>query len=139
MVIRMSKEENIKVQSLGGPIAEARDWDRLAEVFAADFVDHDPAEGQAPGLAGIQWYWRNFAAAFPDFALTPEVLSADDDYVTIVGTLTGTHTGEFMGHAPTGKKFSVRSIQTSKFADGHVVERWGSSDEYGLMQQLGLV
>ena len=139
MVIRMSKEENVRVQSLGGPIAEARDWDRLGEVFAPDFVDHDPAADQAPGLAGIQAYWRNFTAAFPDFALTPEVLSADDEYVTIVGTLTGTHTGEFLGHAPTGKKFSVRSIQTTRFADGHVVERWGSSDEYGLLRQLGLL
>lgn len=138
MISVMSKEENVKVQSLGGPIAEARDWDRLREVFAADFVDHDPAEGQAAGLAGIQDYWRGLAAAFPDFAMTPEVLSADDEYVTVVATLSGTHTGEFMDHAPTGKKFSVRSIQTTKFADGHVVERWGSSDEYGLMRQLGL-
>jgi predicted ester cyclase len=139
MVVRMSKEDNIRVQSLGGPIAEARDWDRLGEVFAPDFVDHDPAEGQAPGLPGIQAYWKGFAAAFPDFVLAPEVLSADDEYVTIVATVSGTHTGEFLGHAPTGRRFSVRSIQTTKFADGRVVERWGSSDEYGLMRQLGLV
>ena len=33
MVIHMSKEENIRVQTLGGSISEARDWDRLGEVF----------------------------------------------------------------------------------------------------------
>jgi len=135
----MSKAENIRVQSLGGEIAQARDWDRLGEVFAADFVDHDPGEGQGPGLEGIKSYWRDFTVAFPDFALAPEVLSADDEYVTLVYTISGTHKGEFMGHAPTGKKFSVRGLQTTKFADGHVAERWGSSDELGLMQQLGLL
>ena len=134
----MSKEENIKVQMLGGSIAEARDWDRLSEVFARDFVDHDPAEGQAPGLAGIVAFWRELTAAFPDFALAPDVLSADDEYVTLVYKISGTHTGEFLGHAPTGRKFSIRGLQTAKFAGGRIVERWGSSDQLGLMQQLGL-
>jgi len=139
MVIRMSKAENIRVQSIGGDIAATHDWDRFTEVFAEDFVDHDPGEGQGPGVAGLKKYWQEFATAFPDFALAPEVLSADDEYVTLVYTVSGTHTGEFMGHAPTGRKFSVRGLQTTKFAGGHVVERWGSSDQLGLMQQLGLL
>lgn len=135
----MSKEDNIATQSLAGPIAEARDWDRLGEVFAEDFVDHDPAKDQAPGLDGIKAYWRGFTESFPDFAFAPEVLSADDDYVTLVARVSGTHTGDFHGHAPTGRKFSVRTIQTTKFAGGRVVERWGTTDELGLLQQLGLV
>jgi predicted ester cyclase len=134
----MSKEENIAVQSLAGPIAEARDWDRLGEVFAPDLVDHDPADGQPPGVEGLKWYWRRFTTAFPDFAFVPEVLSADDEYVTLVTRVSGTHTGEFEGHAPTGRKFSIRSMQTSKFAGGRVVERWGASDTFGLLRQLGL-
>jgi predicted ester cyclase len=135
----MSKEENIRVQSLAGPIAEARDWDRLDEVFAADFTDHDPGDGQPAGLEGIKAYWRDFTTAFPDFVLAPDVLSADDEYVTLVYKISGTHTGEFLGHAPTGKKFSIRGLQTGKFADGRMVDRWGSSDMYGLRKQLGLL
>lgn len=135
----MSKEENIRVQSLAGPIAEARDWDRLDEVFAQDFTDHDPGEGQPAGVEGVKWYWRAFAAAFPDFTLAPDVLSADDDYVTLVYKISGTHTGDFFGHAATGRKFSVRGIQTSKFGGGRITERWGASDQLGLMRQLGLL
>lgn len=135
----MSKEENIKVQMVGGSIAESRDWDRLGEVFARDFIDHDPGQGQAAGLDGIKAYWRDLTTAFPDFTLAPEVLSADDEYVTLVYKLSGTHTGEFLGHAPTGKKFSIRGLQTAKYAAGRIVERWGSSDQLGLVQQLGLL
>jgi hypothetical protein len=29
-------------------------------------------------------------------------------------------------------------MQISRFADGKMVERWGSSDELGMLQQLGL-
>jgi predicted ester cyclase len=43
-----------------------------------------------------------------------------------------------MGVAPTGKMMKVRGVQISKFKDGKMVERWGSSDELGMLQQLGV-
>ena len=32
----------------------------------------------------------------------------------------------------------IRGLQISKFKDGKMVERWGSSDELGLLTQLGV-
>jgi hypothetical protein len=32
----------------------------------------------------------------------------------------------------------VRGVQILKFANGKLVERWGSSDQLGMLQQLGL-
>jgi predicted ester cyclase len=44
-----------------------------------------------------------------------------------------------MGQAATGKKVSYRGMQISRFdSDGKLVERWGSSDELGMLRQLGL-
>ena len=68
-----------------------------------------------------------------------ETLVADDDQVGFAYTLTGTHSGPFQGHEATGKPFSVRGVQISKFDGGKPVERLGSSDELGIMTQLGLV
>jgi predicted ester cyclase len=134
----MSRDDNIAALSVILPIAQRRDWDRLDEAFAPDVVDHDAVEGQPPGLEGLKWYWRNFTAAFPDFRTAPVVLSADEDYVTLVARFSGTHTGEYRGHAPTGRTFSVHMIQVVRFAGGHIVERWGGLDALGLLQQLGL-
>ena len=59
--------------------------------------------------------------------------------MTAVFTIKGTHTGPFQGHQATGKSFTVRGIQVGRFDDdGLLVERWGATDEAGLMQQLGL-
>jgi predicted ester cyclase len=58
--------------------------------------------------------------------------------VTVID-LAGTHTGEWMGHAPTGKRFTVRNIQVMGLKDGLPVERWGSTDQLGMRQQLGLI
>jgi predicted ester cyclase len=138
MKLRMSKADNIAAVSTIMPMIQMRDWHRLDEVLAPNIVDHDPAEGQPPGLDGIKWFWRKYTTAFPDLTFDLVVLSADEDYVTLVIRHFGTHTGEWQGHAATGRRFSIRGIQFVKFANGRIVERWGSSDMLGLLQQLGL-
>jgi predicted ester cyclase len=134
----MSRDDNIAALTQVGPIAQTQNWDRLGEVFASDVVDHDPAEGQPPGLEGIKWYWRNFTAAFPDLRFEAMAACADDAYVTLVAQMSGTHTGEWRGHAATGRSFSVRMIQTTRFANGLATERWIVVDLLGLLRQLGL-
>ena len=136
--VRMPRDENIAAVALAGPIAQMHAWDRLGEVFAPDVVDHDAAEGQPPGLAGMKWFWRNLTAAFPDLRFDPVVLSVDDDYATLVAEMYGTHAGIWQGHAPTGRKFSIRFIQTTRLADGIAVESWRAIDSLGLLRQLGL-
>ncbi len=77
--------------------------------------------------------------AFPDLHIEVEHLTATDDDVAIAYTVTGTHDGPFQGHAGTGKTMKVRGVQIGRFADGKLVERWGSSDQLGMMTQLGIV
>jgi len=134
----MTKDVNVQAQQHLGELLEARAFDRFPEVWDENVIDHDPAPGQAPGLEGIVAFWTEFTAAFPDLALQPESLVADDDSVSVVLTITGTHDGEFQGHAPTGKSFTVRGIQVARFRDGRIVERWGATDEKGIADQLAL-
>lgn len=132
-----ARQRNLEAQERLGEILASGDLDRLAEVFAADVVDHDPAPDQAPGVAGIIDFWKTFTTAFPDLQVTPKVVSADDEHVTAVLELVGTHQGDFLGHAATGTRISTRGIQVGRFEDGRLVERWGASDELGILQQIG--
>lgn len=76
--------------------------------------------------------------AFPDLHVEMEPLTAAGNNVALACTITGTHRGTLQGHAPTGKTIRVRGVQTGRFADGKLVERWGSSDQLGMLTQLGL-
>jgi predicted ester cyclase len=134
----MSKEQNIAAQMIGGEIGTSHDYERFSEVFAEDFVDHDAAEGQLPGVAGTKQYWRALGESFPDFKIDVDVFLADDDHITLVYRLSGTHRGKYQGHAPTDKHFEVRSLQVGRFENGLIVERWGSTDTQGILTQLGL-
>jgi len=134
----MSKEQNLKALALGSEIVAARDFDRFGDFFAEHIVDHDPANGQVAGLEGIKHYWRGLIESFPDFELAPEVVLAEEDHITLVLRVSGTQRGEFLGHAPTGRRFEVRALQVARFEDGLMVERWGCTDILGILTQLGL-
>lgn len=133
----MSQEDNIATQERLGEAIVAGELDVLDEVFAADVVDHDPAPDQGPGPQGFKDFFSALRTAFPDLEVEVEKLVADDDHVAIAYTLSGTHEGDFNGVDPTGKKVTARGMQIGRFEDGKIVERWGSTDELGILQQLG--
>ena len=133
----MAREENIAAQEKFAEGVVSGNLDVIAEVMAPDVVDHDPAPFQGPGPQGFKDFFSTMRSAFPNMNIEPEHMTATDDDVAIAYTLTGTHEGEFQGVAPTGKTISVRGVQIARFnEDARIVERWGSSDELCILQQL---
>ena len=135
----MSKES---AQAALAKFAEAVNtgkFDLFDEVVAPNCVDHDPADGQVPGPLGYRMFFSGLRTAFPDMSVTPETVVQDEDTIAFAYTLTGTHTGPLGKIPPTGKKIKIRGMQISKFKDGKMVERWGSSDEKTLLRQIGVI
>ena len=134
----MSKEDNIAAQEHLAENINAGNIDVAVETFATDAVDHDPAPGQGPGREGFKQFFAELTSAFPDAHIEPAHMVTDDEHVVVAYTLSGTHEGDFNGISPTGKKIEVRGVQIGRFEDGKIVERWGSSDELGILKQLGI-
>lgn len=133
----VTSDINIAASQHLGELVNNGDFSRLDEVFAADVVDHDPAPDQGPGPDGFKAFFASLGAAFPDAHIDVETMIADDDTVAFAYTLTGTQEGDFEGIPATGRSIRVRGLQISKFRNGMIVERWGSSDQLGILQQLG--
>lgn len=135
----MSQQTNIAAQTAFGKAVVTGNLDALDEVVAPGSVDHDPAPGQGPGPEGYKAMFGELRTAFPDLNVEVEHLLASGDELAFAYTITGTHLGELLGHPATGRKVSYRGMQISRFdSDGKLVERWGSSDELGMLRQLGL-
>jgi predicted ester cyclase len=110
----------------------------VADRFTSDFTDHDPAAGQPAGGTGPAWFWEQFGKSFSDLGRDViETIATPTKLITIMD-LSGTHTGDYRGHAATGKRFTVRNVQVVGFRRGKSCDRWGSTDELGILQQLGL-
>lgn len=134
----MGKQENIVATQKFGEAANSGNFALFHEVVAPNSVDHDPAPGQGAGPDGFAQFFTMLRSAFPDLNIAVEHLVADDEHVAFAYTVTGTHQGDFMGVPATGKRVSARGMQLARFEDGKMVERWGSSDELGILKQLGL-
>jgi len=134
----MSSETNIAALERMAELVNTGNLDALDEVVDQHAVDHDPAPDQKPGPEGFKDFFSALRAAFPDLKLEPVVVVADDEHVAMAYTINGTHQDDFQGIAATGQRISARGVEIAKFRNGKLIERWGSSDEIGIMTQLGL-
>jgi predicted ester cyclase len=108
------------------------------EVFASDFVNHPAPAAGGDHREAVKQIIVAGRAAFPDLHATIAHLVAEGDCLVLHVRVSGTHHGEFLGVAPTGKHGTGwDSIAILRFADGKVVERWNAMDALGILQQLG--
>jgi steroid delta-isomerase-like uncharacterized protein len=125
------------VRRLHHELLAERDLDVVDRFFAAGFVSHNNPPGFPPGVAGVKQFFAMFRDAFPDAAVAIDELVADGDRVAVATTLTGTHEGELMGMAATGRRVSVTGIDIVRIEGGKIAEHRGLTDIVGLMRQLG--
>jgi len=135
----MSTEQNkALVRQMVEEIFNRGNISRADEFLAPDFVEHEELPpGMPPGREGVKLMTTMFRSAFPDFKATIDDIIAEGDKVAIRMTWSGTHKGEFMGIAPTGKSVSFGVFDVIRIAGGKFVEHWGQMDSTGMMQQLG--
>ena len=113
--------------------------DLFDELVAMDVIDHEEMPGLEPNREGVKQFFTMFRGAFPDLHFHVEELLATGDRVVARLQIHGTHEGEFMGIASTGKKIQVNAIDIFRVADGKIAEHWGITDSMTMMQQLGAI
>ena len=113
----------------------------LNELIANDHVNSGP--GTLPGLPtgpeGAKQFVTMYRNAFPDVHLTIDEQIAEGDKVVTRWTAHGTHQGELLGIPATGKSSTVTGISVDRIVNGKIVESWGIFDQFGMMQQLGVI
>ena len=80
---------------------------------------------------------RNLRGALPDIHMTIKDLIAEGDKVTVRLDLQGTHKGDQLGVAATGRQVRIAGVVIVRFANGQIVEGWNSWDQLGLLRQIG--
>ncbi|MET3172504.1 UNVERIFIED_ORG: putative ester cyclase [Arthrobacter sp. UYCu721] len=122
-------------------IIEGGNLTLIDELATDDYVDHEEAlPGQPPGLDGVRYFVEAIRTAFPDIRVkTIEASVADGNMEACHVILTGTHRGEMAGMAATGKSVEFGTTDIIRVEDGKVAEHWGTTDNLGLMQQIGAV
>jgi predicted ester cyclase len=94
----------------------------------------------APKLATAARRWiEPFLASFSDVDMRIVELVAEEE--TVVGRFacSGTHTGTWLGHPATERRFEdVAEVYFFRVVDGRIVRAWGLEDTQERLRQLGL-
>lgn len=111
--------------------------DLLDEAVTPDWQDIPLAPGQAAGPQGLKPVIRSFIAAFPDVQIVIHDLLQIPGKIAVRAEITGTHQGEFMGLAATGKFVRIRLHEMHELNGERVTKTWHMEDWFGLFMQLG--
>ncbi|MCF2125325.1 ester cyclase [Strepomyces sp. STD 3.1] len=115
------------------------DFSLVDEHYRPDIVDHAGLPGAPDGAEGVKYTIAGLREAFPDFNVTIEDISAHDNMVVIHNTWRGTHLGELLGMAPTGRAFLSVGIVIWRFdEEGRIAERWEHGVSSNMFAALGM-
>jgi predicted ester cyclase len=113
---------------------------RLVEAINAAGEARAVDELFAPRTARrVKRLFAEFRKAFPDWREEIVELVAEDGTVAGRFRCSGTHLGEFLGEAPTGRRMEVEEVFFLRAEDGMFVDFWALEDSMDRMRQLGLL
>jgi len=117
----------------------AGDLATIDELGDPGLVDHNPAPGHEPTLAGFKQKVADFKAFFPDLKEDLQEIIASGNSVATRWVVTGSLQREFMGISASGQPIRVEGMNIYRLRDGRVTDVWTQFDGLALMQQLGAI
>ena len=114
----------------------ADDPEELGRVVAQDWIDNGSGGNEAQSLEGFLAEYSAIAGGLSDAAFGVDEISVADGLVTVIGTITGRHTGSLFGVPATGRDVAFGSIAVHRVEDGAIVETWQMADRAGLRAQI---
>jgi len=123
----MSTEENKGVSNRMAEAIGTADFDAFEELMTPEL-----AQEFKQGIAELR-------RSFPDYHGTNEIQVAEGEMVANRLVFYGTHQGEFMGVAPTGREVTFRGLALDRVVDGKIVESIVEMDLEDVLRQIGAV
>jgi predicted ester cyclase len=111
----------------------------IGDAITPNHLSHSTFGGSPNSPAGLKWLITMFRTAFPDLHCTVEDEISEGDKFAAHWSMRGTHKGLFMGNPPTGMPVQVQGIIFAKFEGGKIMEYWMLIDQFGMLQQLGII
>jgi len=106
------------------------------ELLTPDWEDVPVMPGTGPGPAGYQATITYLRSVFPDLTMTVEDVVVDGQKVAVRSTARGTHSGDILGVAATGRRVEFAAFDVHHLREGRIACSWHLEDYAGLLDQL---
>jgi steroid delta-isomerase-like uncharacterized protein len=135
----MPPHENIDSLQRGWIRLKVRDVEGYLALYSNSVIHHGYSSRIRPGVLGLREHYTALLKGFPDLRIEIEDIIAEGEKVAHRFTFYGTHRGEFLGIAATGKSVSASGMQINLFSGGKCIEVWSVHDSYRFLTQIGAV
>jgi predicted ester cyclase len=135
----MPRQENIDVLQRASLRFKVRDLDGYLEMYSNSVIHHGFSSRIRPGVPGLRDHYTNLLKGFPDMRVEIDDILADGEELVHRFTFYGTHKGNFLGAASTGKMVSAAGIHIQLFEAGKCTEVWQVFDTFRFLSQIGAV
>jgi steroid delta-isomerase-like uncharacterized protein len=139
LVRQMTRDEIIAFFERRQASYDNLDAAALAADYAADCIVDSPTGGTHQGPAAVQQVLQAGFRAFLDLKVRVEGQVVDGSQVAQILELQGTHIGEFLGLAPTGKPFRLTAAFVYELRGRQIVRERRIYDFTGLLMQIGVL
>jgi predicted ester cyclase len=116
-----------------------RDWTAFGAIYSETAKLDSPLAGAVSGRDAIVRASEAFFGAFPDAVITEDTPAIDGDRASIVAEVVGTHVGEILGLAPTGRAFRIPMAFIIELRDRQIIYERRIYDFTGLLVQIGVL
>ena len=132
------REQNIEVVRSWIEQAWSKGDLSVADDLLTDgFVLHDPvAAREVVGRDAERELIAGLRRSIPDLTFTIDDVVADGDDVTIRWLAEGTHGGDLLGIASTGRPLAIRGVDMYRLEDGGIAESWTFWDLPGMVRTI---
>jgi predicted ester cyclase len=133
----MSAEENKElIRRFNEELINKGKLDAVDRFLAPDWVLHDAPPNAGENRQAFKEVINVIRGGFPDVRARIELILAEGDLVAYRITTEGTHTREYFGVAPTGKRVALHQLNIDRIREGKIVESWSESFGQGFYYQL---
>jgi predicted ester cyclase len=118
---------------------EEHDLSTVEEIIHPEFTSHNPL-GPGKGVAAYKSFVQNtFFTGVPDLLPVTQQIVVEGEQLMAMTQWQATHTGSFLGVAPTGKTLHFQTADLYRIEDGLLREHWDVVDRLDASLALGLI
>ncbi len=113
--------------------------DRTAEFIAPEYTELYEGRRYPLGIEGAKQHVTGVRNTYPDLRLEVVRQIVEGELVVSEVVMRGTHRGEWLGIAPTGKPVVVTAVNIDRVVNGRIVEHGGAANLLGPLLEIGAI
>lgn len=113
--------------------------DGLEDIVSPEYTEVHEGIRYNKGIEGAKEHITGVRQVYPDLHISIDRQIAEGDWVATCITVTGTHTGTWMGIKPTGKKVTYTGVNVDKVVNSKIVEHGGAANLLIQLLEIGAI